>query len=1375
MARRQKSGTVCIAQLPGRAFWVLACAVLLTPLRVVAQVSFLGTQNVVPGTTLEQPYGVVADTAGNVYVSDPALHEIACYTAANAACGAPFPMQTDISQPKGMAIDAQGDIFVADAGEGAVLEIVHASSGYSAPITLAESLDDPEAVALDPGGNLYAAVAGSGEIVEMPLLSGHFGSPVAVLRGFREPVGIAFDDYYTMYISDVAAHVVFTSKQVNGVYAAPVGYLAVPGANGQPGSPGSLTMNASMVLFVTDQVAHQVIAYQLNHLISHPTSSWDIGSGLQSPGQVALNPAGNEVLADSGSGELILFSTTALPFSNQPVGSPVSTQTFIFSVSQGTDISAVNVATQGNPTSDFQSGPGSTCLPQSYSTATDCKVVADFSPSHSGVRSGAITFVDGSGNPLLTSYLYGTGIASRLVALSASISTIVSGLPMPTGVIVDGMGNLFVADGETYAVTEYSQNSGPVAQSGEVAINAVNAPMGMAVDGAGNLLIASSGNDRVIRMAWNGGAFTDQQEVGSGMYVPSGVGVQPNGSMCVANTYENQVNCYNWTGASYIREAPGVNYAAGGSFDAHFPVSTAIDSEGDVFWAQSYGNEVAEFINREGLIENLWSGSFLFPTAVAVDGEGDLYVLDSGHNRVMMMVPVNGVYQKPILVASGFNAPQGLAVDAAGNLYVADTGNHRVVKITMSQAAPLSFAPTSAGKATAAQSVELLSVGAEPATITAINYPQDFAAASSSAGAATACSAGTQLNQGQGCMVSVIFTPHAANTQFSESITVTAQTSSGQALSYTVSAQGSSTNLLAQTIAFPSQSSIVYGQQMMNGYTSFTLNATASSRLPVSYSVVSGPGVLSGNTLQALGAGAIVVQATQAGNGSYAAATAVEQTFLVLQATLTVAASNQQITYGGSTSSFGYTITGFVGSDSAATVVSGNPVITCNAGAHPAAGSYPIQISAGTLAAANYAFAFVAGNLTVTPAVLQVAATSLSSVYGQALPIFGFSLSGFVNGDSGASVRGQPAFVTAATSTSGVGAYPLTLTQGSLTAANYRFQFVPGTITITPGLLTVAATNLNISYGSAVPALSYTISGFSNGESAAQAVSGVAALNTTYTPGAGTGSYGITISSGTLLARNYQFVFQPGTLTVSPANLYLVPDGQVMQMGQPVPALTYHAVGLVGGDTLTTATTGVASISTTATPQSLPGNYPILAAQGKMSAKNYVILPGSALLQVIWSGNDHVNPPGVFGPPPVRMHGSPILPLTTVAPQARTAGYGLAIQAPIAPGALMPAVVGASDSNAAPGVENPAPTASAPEASPEPTSAPAAGDGAADACASKDGPSSQSSGSPRTGQSADEAQQQTDSQSRTGSAASVAQRQPGRYCVAETPAAMDPR
>ena len=80
----------------------------------------------------------------------------------------------------------------------------------------------------------------------------------------------------------------------------------------------------------------------------------------------------------------------------------------------------------------------------------------------------------------------------------------------------------------------------------------------------------------------------------------------------------------------------------------------------------------------------------------------------------------------------------------------------------------------------------------------------------------------------------------------------------------------------AQTITFAAPSSPVN-----YGVTPVALSGSASSGLPVTWSVVSGPASISGSTLTITGAGTIVVGADQSGNTNYATATQVTHSITV--------------------------------------------------------------------------------------------------------------------------------------------------------------------------------------------------------------------------------------------------------------------------------------------------------------------------------------------------------------------------------------------------------------------------------------------------------------------------------------------------------------
>src|SRR5207244_12398925 len=97
-------------------------------------------------------------------------------------------------------------------------------------------------------------------------------------------------------------------------------------------------------------------------------------------------------------------------------------------------------------------------------------------------------------------------------------------------------------------------------------------------------------------------------------------------------------------------------------------------------------------------------------------------------------------------------------------------------------------------------------------------------------------------------------------------------------------------------------------------------------------------------------------------------------------------------------------------------------------------GSYPIAASGA--ASANYTISHVNGTLTVTPATLMVTAEPQTKTYGAANPPLTVRYSGFVNGDTAASLTTPPIVSTTATAASAVGTYPVTAS-GAVAGGKY--------------------------------------------------------------------------------------------------------------------------------------------------------------------------------------------------------------------------------------------------------------------------------------------------------------------------------------------------
>ena len=163
---------------------------------------------------------------------------------------------------------------------------------------------------------------------------------------------------------------------------------------------------------------------------------------------------------------------------------------------------------------------------------------------------------------------------------------------------------------------------------------------------------------------------------------------------------------------------------------------------------------------------------------------------------------------------------------------------------------------------------------------------------------------------------------------------------------------------------------------------------------------------------------------------------------------------------------------------------------------------------------------------------MTITANNQTKVYGAALPTLTASYSGFVNGDTSASLTTQPTLSTTATASSDVSGNPYTITASGAVDSDYAISYATGTLTITPAALTITADNQTKVYGAALPTLTASYSGFVDGDTAAN-LSTQPTLTTTATAGSHVGSYAITASGA--VDSDYTISYASGTLTVTTA------------------------------------------------------------------------------------------------------------------------------------------------------------------------------------------------------------------------------------------------
>ena len=201
-------------------------------------------------------------------------------------------------------------------------------------------------------------------------------------------------------------------------------------------------------------------------------------------------------------------------------------------------------------------------------------------------------------------------------------------------------------------------------------------------------------------------------------------------------------------------------------------------------------------------------------------------------------------------------------------------------------------------------------------------------------------------------------------------------------------------------------------------------------------------------------------------------------------------------------------------------------------------GIYPITATVTGAALSNYTLTVTDGKLSVVPALLTVWASPATqgSNYGSPIALSsGFTLTGFVNGDTQATaVTGAPTQTTTATSTSPAGSYPINQSIGTLAATNYTFNFRGGLYYIYDVTLNLTATSFTIAQGQPIPTLTFSLTGFVNGDTKATAVTGAPSLSTTATSTSSPGTYPIVITQGSLASGHYRFHPINGTLTITP-------------------------------------------------------------------------------------------------------------------------------------------------------------------------------------------------------------------------------------------------
>ncbi|MBD2700854.1 hypothetical protein IC229_09405 [Spirosoma sp. BT702] len=646
------------------------------------------------------PSSVAVDGAGNLYITDQYNYRVRKVNASGiittiagdltAGYNGDGRLATSawLNFPSGVAVDASGDVYIADwynnrvrkvsAATGIITTV--AGNGYGGisvdggPATAAV-LDMPVGVTIDGLGNLYIVERGNNRIrkvntsgiISTVAGNGFYGysgdGGPATSAHLYEPIAVAVDGAGNLYIADRSNHRIRKVTAATGIITTLAG-TGTAGYNGDGGAaistqlsnPSGVAVDGSGNVYISDKGNRLIRKVNTSGVISIVAGAGYDGDGgpalsaqLFDPAGLALDGIGNLYIADQNGYRVRKVNTSG-----------------IISTAAGTGVNG-----NGGYSGDGGSGISAQLnTPGSMVVAGDGNLyIAD--SRNNRIRklnkSGVITTVAGTGSG---GYSGDGGLA------------IAAQLYSPTGLAVDGTGNLYFSDVFNSRVRKVNtagiittvaggSGSGPGGDGGLATAAQLYYPAGLAVDGAGNLYIADQGNYRIRKVdaatgiittvagtgtagfGGDGGAATSAQ-----LNDPADIAFDANGNLYIADQSNQRVRKINTSG-----------------------VITTVAGNGNYGYSGDGGLATSA---------QLWS-----PVGVAVDVTGNLYIAERLNHRVRKVNTSNVITTAAGTTMGGFKGqgdgglatlanlayPSDVAVDSSGNFYIADQIAHRIRQV----------------------------------------------------------------------------------------------------------------------------------------------------------------------------------------------------------------------------------------------------------------------------------------------------------------------------------------------------------------------------------------------------------------------------------------------------------------------------------------------------------------------------------------------------------------------------------------------------------------------------------------------------------------------------------------------------------------------
>jgi hypothetical protein len=401
---------------------------------------------------LNFPYRVTLDHSGNLFIADASncvVRRVAAGTgiittvAGNGICafnGDNLPATSAaLNDPYGLIVDDTGNLYIADSANFRIREVPATSSGtmtagyiYTiAGTNYAPTIGDngpatsamlyfPLGIAMDKDGNLFIADTYHGRIREVAarttstMTAGYIytvaGNGTSGPTGDNGP-GLSAALYYPSDVQvDAAGNLFVADTYLNSVREIPAnssatmtaGYIYTVAGTGTPGYSGD----------------------------GGPATS----ATISAPRGLAAGPSGELLIVDSDNGAIrsvggllsnpwLSVGAAALSFGTQVVGTTSTAQTITVTNSGTAPLNVAGVSLSGTNASDF--AQTNTCASAVQPSAT-CNVSVTFKPSATGSRPASIVITSDATQGPQTVSATGTGVTFALVA-STPTQTVTAG------------------------------------------------------------------------------------------------------------------------------------------------------------------------------------------------------------------------------------------------------------------------------------------------------------------------------------------------------------------------------------------------------------------------------------------------------------------------------------------------------------------------------------------------------------------------------------------------------------------------------------------------------------------------------------------------------------------------------------------------------------------------------------------------------------------------------------------------------------------------------------------------------------------------------------------------------------------------------------